>query len=291
MTKPFTRTFRVRWSEINAIGQVGLAEYFRFVIETAWDWGAANGLSMDESEALGLAWVIRETEINFHRPLRPNDIFDLKIWLVKWRRVRGSRCFELRLKESSDLVAQGVQQVVTLDSKTMRPTPPPEHIIANFEVENPEVFTPGKFPKDHSQPGSAMVTQRDVAWGDLDPLTHVNNASYATFAENAATQALAAAGWSPSDFFNLGLAVENRRFHIQYQSPAIWGDRLNMVTYLVDLSQSGGSWYMDMQRASDGEAIIRCVIEWALVDRISGEEQVLPESLFNSLRKLAVAAA
>ena len=61
----FSRTFRVRWSEVNANGQVDLAGYLRYTIETAWDWGAANGLSMEESEKLGLAWVIRETEIIF----------------------------------------------------------------------------------------------------------------------------------------------------------------------------------------------------------------------------------
>jgi len=52
MSKYFTRTFRVGWSEINTIGQVHLSEYFRYVIETAWDWGATVGLSIAESEDL-----------------------------------------------------------------------------------------------------------------------------------------------------------------------------------------------------------------------------------------------
>lgn len=89
----FTRTFRVRWSALNAVGQVDLSEYFRYVVETAWDWGATIGLNIAESDELGLAWVIREAEINFYRPLGSNDIFDLTIWLVDWRRVRGIRCF------------------------------------------------------------------------------------------------------------------------------------------------------------------------------------------------------
>ena len=78
MSNYFSRTFRVRWSEVNANGQVDLAGYLRFAIETAWDWGEANELSMAESVELGLAWVIRETEINFCRPLYPGDIFDLR---------------------------------------------------------------------------------------------------------------------------------------------------------------------------------------------------------------------
>jgi len=285
MSKYFSRTFRVRWSEVNAIGQVDLAGYLRYAIETAWDWGAANELSMEESEEFGLVWVIRETEINYYRPLYPGDIFDLKIWLVKWRRVRGSRCFELRLKDGGDLIAQGVQQIVTLDSKSMRPTTPPETIMANFQIENPRVIPHQQFPKYQTQPETAFKIIREVDWRDLDSLEHVNNATYADYAENVITQAMAAVGWSPDHFKKQGLALPNRRFHIQYQSPSVWGDRLNIAAYLVELKSSGGTWYIEIKRASDGEPIILCIIKWVLVNRLSGEEQALPESLLKSLKK------
>jgi len=285
MSKYFSRTFRVRSSEVNANGHVDLAGYLRYAIETAWDWGTANGLSMEESEEFELAWVIRETEINYYRPLYPGDIFDLEIWLVKWRRVRGSRCFELRLKDGGDLIAQGVQQVVTLDSKTMRPTPPPETIMSNFQIENPRVIPHQQLPKYQTQPETAFKIIREVEWRDLDSLEHVNNATYADYAENVITQAMAAVGWSPDHFKTQGLALHNRRFHILYQSPAVWGDRLEIAAYLVEMKSSGGTWYIEIKRASDNEPIILCVIEWVLVNRLSGEEQALPESLLNSLKK------
>ncbi len=286
MSKYFSRIFRVRWSEVNANGQVDLAGYLRYAIETAWDWGAANGLSMAESEAFGLAWVIRETEINIYRPLAPGDIFDFRIWLVKWRRVRGSRCFELRLKDGGDLVAQGVQQVVTLDGKTMRPTSPPETIMAKFQVENPRVIPHQQLPKYQTQPETVFKIIRGVEWRDLDSLEHVNNATYAAYAENVITQAMAAVGWSPSHFKTQGLARQNQRFHIQYLSPAVWGDTLDIAAYFVEMKSSGGTWFIEIKRESDGEPIILCVIEWALVNRISGEEITLPESLYNALKKL-----
>ena len=286
MSKHFTRTFRVRWSETNAIGQVDTAGYLRYLIETAWDWGATSGLSIAENEVLGLVWVIRETEITFNRPIYPNDIFDFKIWLIKWRRVRGTRCFELRLHDGGDLVAQGVQQVVTLDSKTMRPTPPPEEIINKFRVENARVTPQQQFPKYQTPPECAFVKQRDVEWRDLDSLEHVNNATYAAFAENAIKQALAAVGWSPSHFKTQDISLINRRFHIQYLTPAIWGDQLNVAAYLMELKSTGGCWYIEIKRASDGEPIIQCVIENALVNRINGKEQRLPESLHHAMRKM-----
>jgi acyl-CoA thioesterase FadM len=278
MSQYFTKTFRVRWSEGNAVGQVDLATYLRYLMETAWDWGASGGLTMAENERLGLAWIIRENELNLYRPLMPGDVFDFNIWLINWRRVRGTRGFELRLQDGDERAAEGVQQVTTLDSKTFRPVRFPDHLVERFLMDNPRVIQQQRFPKFQAQPEKAFVTQRKVEWRDLDLLEHVNNAVYADFTEQAAAQALAAAGWSPS----------HRRFHIQYQSPALWGDTLNVAAHLVELEPAGGTWYIAVERPSDSQSIVKCVLEWALVDRVSGEEKTLPESLFYALNEMLI---
>ena len=290
MSKTFTRTFRVRWSEINSVGQVHLSEYFRYVIETAWDWGTTVGISFAESEERGLAWIIHEAEINLYRPLYTHDIFELTIWLVDWRRVRGTRCFELKLKDNGELIAQGTQEVVSLDLKSMRPVATPDYIIDSLRLENPRVFPHQKFPKFQLRPDSAFLIQRNVEWRDLDSQEHVNNANYIAFAEESAVGALAALGWSPAHFKNQSLALADKRVHIQYQSSAAWGEKLNVALYLVELTPAGGIWYIQTERASDREPVARCLIEWSLASRMSGEEQVLPESLFRVLKeKLAIA--
>ena len=124
----------------------------------------------------------------------------------------------------------------------------------------------------------------------MDLLEHVNNATYADFAVDAATQALAALGWSPSQFKTEGFSVVNRRFQIQYQSPALWGDTLKVAAYLVELKPTGGTWYIEVERVSDSKSIVKCVIEWSSADRVSGEEQTLPESLFRVLKKTVIFA-
>lgn len=285
MSQEFTRPFRVRWSETNALGHVDLAGYLRYVMETAWDWGAAGGLSIADSEALGVVWVIRETEINLFRPLQANDTFALAIWLDKWRRVRGTRCFELRLEDKGDLVAQGVQQVATLDDNTLRPVRLPEPLLANFLTENPRTILQQKFPKFPPLRETAFASQREVTWRDLDSLAHVNNATYASFAEDAAVHALAVVGWSPARFQMEGTAVVNRRFHILYQAPAIWGERLQVALYLASLTPTGGTWHLEMKREADNTPIVQCVLEWSLVDRENGVAKTLPESLFQALQE------
>ena len=60
MMKIFTRTFRVRWSEIDPTGHVYPSHYLRYLVETASDWGVAQ-LGEDYIEAYGQIWVVRET--------------------------------------------------------------------------------------------------------------------------------------------------------------------------------------------------------------------------------------
>ena len=289
MSKIFTQTFRVRWSEIDANGQVGPAYYLHYLVETASDW-AATQLGVDNIETLGHIYVIRETEINLIRPLRYNDVFEFTIWLVKWQRVRGTRAFELKLKDSGEVVAQGAQEVVYLDRQSMRPTTPPEHFEELFRIENPRVFPHQRFPKVTPPPEGAFVMQRQVEWQDLDKLDIVNNAVYVDYAQEVAARALAAEEWPPAYLKTQGLAIANQRIHIQYQSPAVWGDKLDIVTYMLGLEDTGGVRYVAIQRAADGARIIECIMDWMLVDQVSGKPQPLPESLTLALKKTVALA-
>jgi YbgC/YbaW family acyl-CoA thioester hydrolase len=288
MSRIFTRKFRVRLSEVDAGGQVGVAGYLRYLMETALDWGASAQLGADDVEAMGRTWVIRETEFNFVRPLRYNDVFAFTIWLVEWRRVRGLRAFELKLEGGGEVVAQGVQQVVYLDGQTMRPTSLPEEIVERFRLEKPRVFPHQRFPKVPPAPEAAFVMQRRVEGRDLDSAEIVNNAVYAAYAEEAAARALAAVGWSPAHLKSQGLAVANRRIQIQYRSPAVWGELLKVTTYLLGSGNTGGVRYVAVQRATDEAPICECILDWTLLDRVTGNARLLPESLSTALKTQVV---
>jgi len=277
MSKIFTRTFRVRWGELDASGTVSPANYLRYLIETAWDWGVAVGLGVNDSQTLDLFWVIRETEFRFLRPLRQNDIFDFTIWLVNWQRVRGTRCFELKLKENGDVIAQGTQQVVCMDVKTGRPASLPEDVIDRFRLENPRVFPFERFPKITAVE-TPHITQRQVEWMDLDVYEHVNNSVYINYAEEAAAQAFSAQGWSPAKLAEANLTIVTRRVQIQYLSLAMWGETLNISTHPLDVKDTGGSRYVGMTHA-DGSPVAECIMDWELVDRKSGEARPLPDGL------------
>lgn len=277
MSKIFTRTFRVRWGELDPSGTVSPANYLRYLIETAWDWGVAAGMDSNYSQAPHVFWVIRETEIRFLHLLQHNDIFDLSIWLVNWQKVRGTRCFELTHKDSGEVIAQGTQHVVYMDVKTGRPTNLPEEEADKFRFENPRAFPFARFPKI-AVVENPFVTQRQVEWMDLDAYDHVNNVIYVNYAEEAAAQDFSARGWNPAKLTESALSVVTRRVHIQYLSLAMWGETLNISTHPLEVTDTGGSRYVGMTHA-DGSLVAECILDWELVDRKSGEAQPLPDTL------------
>jgi acyl-CoA thioester hydrolase len=277
MSKIFTRTFRVRWGELDASGTVSPANYLRYLMETAWDWGAAVGLGVNDSQTLDIFWVIRETEIRFLHPLRQNDVFDFTIWSANWQRVRGTRCFELTLKETGDVIAQGTQQVVCMDSKTGRPVSLAEDVIDRFRLENPRVLPFARFPKISPVEASYRM-KRQVESMDLDVYKHVNNAVYLNYAEEAALQAFSAQGLSPARLADVNLILATRRIQIQYLSLAAWGETLDISTHTLDVKDTGGSRYVGINRA-DGSPVAECIIDWELVDRKSGDVRSLPGQL------------
>lgn len=277
MSKIFTRSFRVRWGELDPGGAVSPANYLRYLIETAWDWGLAIGWDVNYSRNPDVFWVIRETEIHFMRPLRHNDEFGLTIWMVYWQRVRGTRCFELTRKADGEVIAQGTQQVVYMDAKTGRPLNLPEEEIDKFRLENPRVFPFERFPKIAAAEGRFTV-QRRVEWTDLDLYAHLNNVIYVNYAEEVAVQDLASRGWTPARLKEAGLAVVTRRLHVQYLSIAEWGEVLNISTHMLDVRETGGSRFVGITRA-DGSPVAECILDWEMVDRQNGEARLLPSEL------------
>ena len=278
MSKIFTRSFRVRWSELDASGTVSPANYLRYLLETAWDWGIAIGWDADYSQNPDVLWLIRETEIRFLQPLRHNDEFDFTIWMVHWQRVRGTRCFELTRKGSGEVIAQGTQQIVYIDAKTGRPLNMPEEDIVRFRLENPRVFPFERFPKIAPMEDSFRM-QRQVELMDLDSYDHVNNAIYVNYAEEAAAQDFSRRGWPPAKLAEAGLRIAARRVHLQYLSLATWGETLNISTHMIQTNETGGARYVHMTHA-DGSPVAECILDWELVDRRSGEVRTLPEGIY-----------
>jgi len=286
MSKIFTKSYRARYSDINANGILDPADCARYIIDTAYDWGERLGLGYTVSSELGLYWVIRENEIHLFEPLQFMEEFDFTIWMLEWKRVRGTRAYEMKRKRDGVLIAHGVQKVVSLDVNTQRLVTPPEEFLKNFRLDNPMEIPSQPFLRISTIPEKALTFQQKVAWQDLDTLDMVNNAVYISYAEEAVLQALAAYGWSPSEGKLRGFKIIINRVHIQHKVPAVWGDTLDMTIFPLKQNDTGGSFFVGMTRASDGVTIASCILDWSMADVESMEQRSLPDSLKNHLENV-----
>ncbi len=286
MAKIFSRTFRVRFDEVDVFGRVGSQHILRYFVETAWDWGASEGLSVEDSAHRELLWLIREMEFEFFQPIQYNETFTTTIWLMDWRRVRGVRGFEIHSEDTGKLCVHGVNQVAVLDPETMRPIRAPEEVIDRFRLESPRSIPYNRFPRFPNPPNGIFRTTRQVEWRDLDMYGHVNNGVYPAYMDEAMMKFFDAAGWPADRLKERGLALENRKLHIQFQEPALWGENLDLSSFMTGLDESGGELWTAIQRESDKAPIAAQIVTWQLTDLDSAEPLSMPDELRVNLAQM-----
>jgi acyl-CoA thioester hydrolase len=252
------RTFRVRHYECGPEGLVRAATYLRYMQEAAFDASAAAGYDMARYEAMGCHWLIRETWIDYFRPLRYGDAVEVKTWVADFRRVRSRRAYEFRLAttgapaeysrppaEYPRPVARAHTDWVFLDTATLRPASIPEEMRAAFFPEGPPAGAQPRerFP-DLSPPPGAFRQRRRVERRDLDSAGHVNNCVYVDYIEECG-RLWAAAPLLP------------RQHRLEYRLPALPDDELELVTWAAEEGDVPGARYTLVQRPADGALLAR----------------------------------
>jgi acyl-CoA thioester hydrolase len=253
------RTFRVRHYECGPEGWVQPANYLRYMQEAAFDASAAAGYDLARYQAMGSHWLIRETEIDYLRPLRYGDAFELRTWVADFRRVRSRRAYEFRLASSGIPVARASTDWVFLDTATERPASIPEEMKAAFFPEGllPQAEPREPFP-DLAPPPDAFRQRRRVERRDLDPAGHVNNATYVSYVDECGRQrAIAQDGASD------GMLLP-RKHRLEYLLPAFLDDELELVTWTADGEDGRSTRYTWVQHAADGVLLARArsLEEW-----------------------------
>ncbi len=253
------RTFRIRSYECDAHGHLNNANYLRLMQETAFDASAAAGYDLARYQAMQRLWLIRETSLEFLKPLHENDRVEISTWISDFRRASSRRTYEFRLGPEQTLAARAYSDWVFLDAHTQQPASIPAHLAKAFYPEGlPASFPPrSPFPAFPPQPAGAFRMQRRVEWTDLDAQWHVNNAVYLNYVTEGSMQALAACGWPWERLHDQGLAVHLRRCQIQYLQPALHGDHITLTTWMSNLRRVSADRHYLLQRKDDGALLAR----------------------------------
>jgi acyl-CoA thioester hydrolase len=264
-----TRTFRVRHYECDGYGHVNNATYLRYMQEAAFDASAAAGYGLERYRAMGRLWFIHETWIEYLRPLTYGDSVAVKTWVADFGRVRSRRMYEFSNAASGELAAQAYTDWAFIDMATGRPAAIPPELVAAFFPEGapPAAGKREPFPTPPAPPAGVFKTRRRVEWRDVDAAGHVNNANYVAYIGEAAFGAAAAFGWDHVRMTEAGFGVLARRHHVEYRREAVYGDELEISTWLSDFRAASVTRHYSLTRTSDGELVARVNSQYVWVDR------------------------
>ena len=197
---------RIRFDECWSGGLLRAGGYLRLMQDLAWRHSELLGLGRDWYRTYRLAWLVRYADLRITGPAYSGDTLRVTTRVVGWRRVWARR--ESHASVDGVEVARATIDWVLID-EAGRPARIPDDVAARFTDGVPG-FQPARLalPQDLSD---AVNRAWSVSIRDLDPMHHVNNATYLdVIDETVAAETGAHSGPEPPI-----------RYQVEYLRPAL----------------------------------------------------------------------
>jgi acyl-ACP thioesterase len=147
----------------------------RAVQDLAWQHSTAAGFDRDWYQERGLTWLVRFVDLRLARGIASGSTLRMTTRITGLRRVWARRETVIWEGSAAEPAAGTTIDWVLVDT-VGRPARVPDAIVNGFDQEAP-TFTPARVHLSH--PGSdPVVDPWTVGVRDLDPMAHVNNATY-----------------------------------------------------------------------------------------------------------------
>lgn len=277
MSNAYSYPLKVRFQECDAYGIVDSIHFLYYMQETFMTHAAEFGYTFESELARGRGWLIRETEIQYMRPLRYGDTVEVEMHMGDLRRASLVRTYAFKVQGSNALAARAHSEFVCVDIETQRPVPIPEDVLNVFFPDGmPVPSSPRKrFPTPPPPPAKVFKIQERVAWRDLDMQRHVNNCTYMSYMQTAALEFGAAIGW-PAEQVLPRYVVAMSFSHVQYRGQAAIGDELEITSYISDVRRSSLRRHDTITDVSTGLTLTRGVSHWVWLDAQSLKPRSIP---------------
>ncbi len=319
-----TRTFRVRHYECDAYGHLSNVNYLRYMQEAAFAAADAVGYGLRYCEAEKRVWLIRETDIEYQRPLHYGDSVTVRTWVEDLRRSRSRRAYEFindsggeacpaksPKGEQSRRVARATTDWVYVDADTLRPVAVPPEIMAAFGLSPDQTPTPrSKFPTAppppppganlkfalgragaKETPPGVFKMRRQAQFREIDALAHVNNAVYLDYVSDCGMQAGNACGWTLARMREAGFGIYIKRHQIEYRQSALLDDELEVSTWLSAVRPASATRHYLIHRVRDGELLVRVHSQCVWIDLATGAPRRPPPGFLAALAPNIVSSA
>lgn len=276
MSRTYVYPLRVRFQECDAYGVVDSIHFLYYMQEAFMSHAAESGYTFETELERGRGWLIRETKIQYLRPLRYWDTVDVKMRMGELRRASLVRSYEFRVQGSEQLVARAWSEFVCVDIETQRLTPIPEDVIEVFFPDGmPAASSPRRrYPKAPA-PSKVFQMRERVEWRDLDMQRHVNNCTYMSYMQTAALEFGAAIGWPAQEVLKQ-YVVAMSSSHVLYQGQAAIGDELEISSYLSDIGSSSFTRHDSISLSGSGDTLTRGYSRWVWLDAQSLKPRSIP---------------
>ncbi len=164
---------RIRFDECDAGGTLRAGGYLRLIQDVAWRHSELLGFGRDWYRTNHLAWLVRYAELHITDEARSGDAIHVTTRVTGWRRVWARR--ESKVNADGTEVARATVDWVLIDAAG-RPARVPAGIAERFTDGIP-AFQPTRLALPEA-PADALRYDWLVGIRDLDPMGHVNNATY-----------------------------------------------------------------------------------------------------------------
>jgi acyl-ACP thioesterase len=187
MPEKLTRraSFPVHSYEVDAFGTLEVPALSGYLQEVAGLHAGELGVGLDVLRARGLTWVLARQRIEILLPVTLGDTVEIETWPTGVERLAATRDFVVRRGDGAE-AARATTQWYVLDLATRRPVRPAEVLDPRFPREPRPAVAPlaaGRL----ASPATWDVEKRfHVRYADIDVNMHVTNASYVTWAIEAA---------------------------------------------------------------------------------------------------------
>ena len=125
----FTLRWPVRGYELDSRGHVNNVVYLSWAEEIATAHAEAAGYGRQWSANAGGGWIIRRTEITYHRPAVYGDEVELTVRVELVRGARGVRRTTIHRIADGELLAEVLTEWVWVRLSDGRPVPAPRELV------------------------------------------------------------------------------------------------------------------------------------------------------------------
>ena len=130
MNPAFSFPIRVYWEDTDAGGVVYHASYVRFLERARTEWLRAMGLGQQQlKDDEDLVLVIREMNLDFHKPARLDDELQASVELLERR--RASLVFAQQITRGNEVLVGAKVRAACLVASSFTPRALPEWLFAD----------------------------------------------------------------------------------------------------------------------------------------------------------------